>query len=41
MATEASKLRVSELDFDQIKSNFKSYLREQDIFRDYNSACLG
>lgn len=36
MATEASKLRVSELDFDQIKSNFKSYLREQDIFRDYN-----
>ena len=33
---EANKLRVSELDFDQIKTNFKSYLKEQDIFRDYN-----
>ena len=33
---EVSKLRVSELDFDQIKNNFKSYLKEQDIFRDYN-----
>ena len=33
---EASKLRVSELDFDQIKNNFKKYLSEQDIFRDYN-----
>jgi hypothetical protein len=34
--TEATKLRVSELDFDQIKNNFKSFLKEQDIFRDYN-----
>ena len=34
--SEASKLRVSELDFDQIKNNFKSFLSEQDIFRDYN-----
>ena len=33
---EASKLRVSELDFDQIKNNFKSFLKEQDVFRDYN-----
>ena len=33
---EATKLRVSELDFDQIKTNFKSFLKEQDIFRDYN-----
>lgn len=33
---EATKLRVSELDFDQIKSNFKNYIKEQDIFRDYN-----
>ncbi len=34
---EATKLRVSELDFDQIKTNFKSFLKEQDIFRDYTS----
>ena len=33
---EATKLRVSELDFDQIKNNFKSFLKEQDIFRDYD-----
>ncbi len=33
---EATKLRVSELDFDQIKNNFKSFLKEQDVFRDYN-----
>ena len=33
---EVTKLRISELDFDQIKNNFKSYLKEQDIFRDYN-----
>jgi len=33
---EATKLRVSELDFDQIKNNFKSFLKEQDTFRDYN-----
>ena len=34
--SEASKLRVSELDFDQIKNNFKSFLSEQEVFRDYN-----
>jgi len=34
--SETTKLRVSELDFDQIKTNFKSYLKEQDVFRDYN-----
>ena len=33
---EVTKLRISELDFDQIKNNFKSFLKEQDIFRDYN-----
>lgn len=33
---EATKLRVSELDFDQIKTNFKSFLKEQDSFSDYN-----
>ena len=34
---EATKLRVSELDFDQIKTNFKSFLKEQDVFSDYNT----
>ena len=33
---EANKLRFWELDFYQIKTNFKSYLKEQYIFRDYN-----
>ena len=33
---EVTKLRISELDFDQIKNNFKSFLKEQDVFRDYN-----
>lgn len=36
MATEPSKLRISELDFQQIKENFKEFLRNQDEFRDYN-----
>jgi len=34
--SEVTKLRVSELDFDEIKTNFKSFLKEQDVFRDYN-----
>ncbi len=34
---EATKLRVTELDFDQVKNNFKNFLKEQDIFRDYTS----
>ena len=33
---EFSKLRISELDFDQIKSNLKTYLKNQDTFKDYN-----
>lgn len=31
-----SKLRVTELDFDYIKSNFKNYLRSQSEFKDYD-----
>lgn len=30
------KIRVTELDFDQIKENFKSYLRNQNEFTDFN-----
>jgi hypothetical protein len=33
---ENKDLKVDELNFDQIKSNFKNYLRSQDEFRDYN-----
>lgn len=36
MATEKSALRITELDFDQIKTNLKEYLRDQDIFSDYD-----
>lgn len=33
---ESSKLRVSELDFSQIKDNFKKYLQSQDYFKDFD-----
>ena len=36
MADVASKLRVSELDFDAIKSNLKNFLGDQNEFSDYN-----
>lgn len=36
MAVDNSKLRVSELDFDTIKENFKTFLRAQSQFKDYN-----
>ena len=36
MADVASKLRVSELDFDAIKSNLKNFLGDQNEFVDYN-----
>ena len=32
----ASKLDISELDFDTIKDNLKTFLSQQDEFRDYN-----
>ena len=31
-----AKLEISELDFDDIKTNFKTYLQQQDEFKDYN-----
>ena len=36
MADVASKLKVSELDFDTIKSNLKNFLNDQNEFADYN-----
>ena len=33
---ESYKLRVSELDFTQIKNNFKKYLQSQDYFKDFD-----
>ena len=36
MADVASKLQVSELDFDAIKSNLKNFLGDQNEFADYN-----
>ena len=32
----ANRLRVTELDFDQIKTNLKSFLKQQTKFRDYD-----
>ena len=32
----ATKLQISELDFDGIKDNLKNFLSQQDEFRDYN-----
>ena len=31
-----SNLRIAELDFDQIKTNLKNFLRAQDEFTDYD-----
>lgn len=36
MATEKAALRVTELDFDTIKENLKTYLRSQEEFQDYD-----
>ena len=36
MADVSSKLKVSELDFDQIKTNLKNFLNDQNEFADYN-----
>lgn len=33
---EPRKLRISELDFNQVRENFKQFLQVQDEFRDYN-----
>tara|TARA_X000000950_G_scaffold285925_1_gene393245 strand:+ start:835 stop:2763 length:1929 start_codon:yes stop_codon:yes gene_type:complete len=34
--TNRKKLRVTELDFDQIKDNLKTFLKDQDEFKDYD-----
>lgn len=36
--SEPSKLRLSELDFDQLRTNFKSFLNTQEEFKDYDSS---
>ena len=36
MAIESKRIRVSELDFDQIKTNLKNFLRGQEKFSDYD-----
>lgn len=36
MAQTTKRLRVSELDFDNIKTNLKTYLKSQEEFKDYN-----
>ena len=36
MATNESRLRVTELDFDNIKNNLKFFLKGQDKFKDYD-----
>jgi len=41
MADNASKLKVSELDFDAIKTNLKNFLRDQNEFADYNFDASG
>ena len=36
MANQNKQLNVSDVDFDNIKSNLKEFLKSQDTFRDYN-----
>ena len=36
MAGANTSINIAELDFDRIKSNFKSYLQNQDTFKDYD-----
>lgn len=36
MASANSSINISELDFDLIKNNFKAYLKNQNIYNDYN-----
>ena len=36
MAQTTKRLRVTELDFDQIKTNLKTHLKSQESFKDYN-----
>ena len=36
MAQTTKRLRVTELDFNDIKTNLKSYMKSQETFKDYN-----
>ena len=36
MVTNPKRLKVTELDFDDIKKNLKSFLKAQDKFKDYD-----
>lgn len=36
MAINTNRLKVSEMDFDQIKDNLKDFLKSQQVFQDYN-----
>jgi hypothetical protein len=36
MATPVNRINISDLDFDQIKTNLKTFLRSQEEFRDYD-----
>ena len=36
MAVNKTRLRVTELDFDDIKDNLKTYLKGQNQFKDYD-----
>ena len=36
MAQTTKRLRVTELDFDEIKTNLKTHMQSQDAFKDYN-----
>ena len=36
MATNDKRLRVTELDFDNIKTNLKTFLKAQEEFKDYD-----
>ena len=36
MATNEKRLRVTELDFDNIKANLKTFLKSQAQFKDYD-----
>ena len=36
MATKDKRLRVTELDFDNVKTNLKTFLKAQNEFKDYD-----
>ena len=41
MANPDAKLKVAELDFNNIKDNLKNFLKSQSEFSDYNFECSG